>query len=89
MRTHLHAWEKTSSASEEECLSCRNSYNTEFYNLKDGACIDNTQYGILAGVGFTLMFALATLFAGRLTDTLNRRLLHTSSIPLTTPSSRW
>ncbi|CAN0553626.1 unnamed protein product, partial [Laminaria digitata] len=39
----------------------------------DGACIDTTQYGILVGVGFTIMFAVATLFAGRLTDTLNRR----------------
>ncbi|CAN0235325.1 unnamed protein product, partial [Ectocarpus sp. 12 AP-2014] len=72
-------------SSEADCLSCRYSYSTEFYNLKargfiDGACIDNSQYSILAGVCFTIPFAIATLFAGRLTDTLNRRLLHTGAI---------
>ncbi|CAN0336483.1 unnamed protein product, partial [Ascophyllum nodosum] len=70
----------SSTSSEEDCLRCRESYDTAFYNLKDGACIDNTEYGILAGVGFTLMFAMATLLAGRLTDTLDRRLLHTGAI---------
>lgn len=41
--------------------------------VQDGACIDNSEYGVLAGVGFTLTFALATLFAGRLTDIFNKR----------------
>lgn len=48
---------------------------------KDGACIDNSQYGVLAGVGFTLTFALATLFAGRLTDIFDKRCVARGSRP--------
>lgn len=42
--------------------------------------MSTTQYGTLAGPGFTIMFALATLIAGRLTDTLDRRFLHTGAV---------
>ncbi|CAM9401026.1 unnamed protein product, partial [Sphacelaria rigidula] len=65
---------------ELRCLACRQAYDTGFYNLKDGACVSTTQYGTLAGPGFTIMFALATLIAGRLTDTLDRRFLHTGAV---------
>lgn len=47
---------------------------------QDGTCVNTSQYGVLAGVGFTLTFGLATLVAGRLTDALDRRFLHTGAI---------
>ncbi|KAG5189317.1 major facilitator superfamily domain-containing protein [Tribonema minus] len=62
------------------CADCRAAYDSAYYNLKDGACVSNAQYGTLAGFGFTLMFALVGLFAGRLCDTMNRRLLHAGAV---------
>lgn len=72
--------EEETQEDELQCLACRRAFDTGFYNLKDGACVNKAQYGVLAGVGFTLVFGLATLVAGRLTDALDRRFLHTGAI---------
>ncbi|CAN0244086.1 unnamed protein product, partial [Phaeothamnion confervicola] len=75
----------SSQADEDACVvcqMCRNTFDSVDYNLKDGACIDNTAYGYLAGFGFTLMFAVVGLFAGHCSDTLDRRLVHTTAVLL-------
>ncbi|CAM9938549.1 unnamed protein product, partial [Choristocarpus tenellus] len=68
--------------SEKLCIECRIEYNSQFYNLKDGACINNVEYGYLAGISFTMMFAFVGLFAGRVSDIMDRRFLHTGAVLL-------
>ncbi|KAG5188640.1 major facilitator superfamily domain-containing protein [Tribonema minus] len=63
-----------------DCATCRTAYDNGWYNLKDGACVTSAQYGLLAGFGFTVMFAAVGLFAGRMCDTMNRRLLHSGAV---------
>ncbi|CAM9538661.1 unnamed protein product, partial [Discosporangium mesarthrocarpum] len=72
--------DKASTALEEACLTCRLENDADYYNLKDGACINNVEYGYLAGIAFTIMFAFVGLFAGWLCDVMDLRLLHTGAV---------
>lgn len=56
-----------------ECHDCLEKYNAPHRNLKDGACLTSTEYGLLAGFGFSALYVVLGLFAGRLADTFNRR----------------
>lgn len=57
----------------EACHACLRNHSAARYNLQEGTCINEAQYGLLAGFGFSLLFVVAGLFAGRLADIANRR----------------
>ncbi|KAH8072131.1 sphingolipid transporter [Aureococcus anophagefferens] len=57
------------------CQECRIEEESEFYSLRDAACMSDAQYGLLASVSFTIMFAASGLVAGHLTDRLDARKL--------------
>jgi len=42
--------------------------DASFYNMADGACLTHSEYGLLSGYGFALIFAIASLPAGRICD---------------------
>jgi MFS family permease len=52
----------------ESCQTCRSDYGSSFYNLKDGCCLSLTEYGILASLGFAVVFSILGLFAGLASD---------------------
>jgi predicted MFS family arabinose efflux permease len=64
------------------CSNCRVEGNSQFYNILDGACVTNEQYGTIAGLGFALVFASMGLFAGHFSDVMDRRRLHTAAVLL-------
>lgn len=43
-------------------------YSMAFYNLAEGVCMQPRQYGILAGYGFAIAFAVGSLLAGQTCD---------------------
>ncbi|GBG25100.1 Hexuronate transporter [Hondaea fermentalgiana] len=55
------------------CQSCLDDAGTEHFNLKYAACISSTQYGILAGYGYMVIFCVTGLAAGRAADLYNRK----------------
>lgn len=55
------------------CHKCLEENDAGRYNLRYGACISKAQYGILAGFGFSLLYVIAGLFAGRISDLFNRK----------------
>jgi hypothetical protein len=59
----------------EVCQVCRADADSSFLVIQDGACFDNTQFGLLAGFGFAGLFGVCGLFAGRLADRVDRRRL--------------
>ncbi|KAK7254089.1 sphingolipid transporter [Aureococcus anophagefferens] len=62
------------------CQECRIEEESEFYSLRDAACMSDAQYGLLASVSFTIMFAASGLVAGHLTDRLDARKLHAGAV---------
>lgn len=48
----------------DECASCRRLHDAARFSVLDGACITRAQYGILAGPGFSLLYAVVGIFAG-------------------------
>ena len=62
------------------CQECRIEEEAEFYSLRDAACMSDAQYGLLASVSFTIMFAASGLVAGHLTDRLDARKLHAGAV---------
>jgi hypothetical protein len=59
----------------EACQTCRFEADSSFLMIQDGACFNNTQFGLLAGFGFAGLFGVCGLFAGRLADRVDRRSL--------------
>lgn len=56
-----------------DCQKCLNDHDASKYNLKYGACISNVQYGLISGVGFTIVYAVVGLIAGRTADVVSRK----------------
>lgn len=54
--------------------------DANFYNLADGACMYNWEYGILIGYGFALIFAIGLVPAGMICDCRPR--VQTASIAM-------
>jgi len=50
------------------------------YNILYSTCLSQSQYSVLGSYGFTAFFAIAGLFAGRLSDVLNRKYLITVAL---------
>lgn len=64
----------------ERCLECLIENQAQTKNLRYGACISSAEYGILAGFGFSLLYVVFGLFAGRLTDVFNRKTIIFASL---------
>jgi len=62
------------------CQECRLEEEAEFYSLRDAACMSDAEYGLLASVAFTIMFAASGLVAGHLTDRFDARKLHAGAV---------
>merc|ERR1719440_2701921 len=62
-----------------KCQECRRSadgHSGSWFNLRDGACVQDWQYGILMSYAFVLPYALCSLVAGYMTSVVtDRRLL--------------
>jgi hypothetical protein len=43
-------------------------HDTSHYNIMDGTCMTDAEFGILSGLGFSLTFCFVGLIAGRLVD---------------------
>lgn len=52
----------------QEVLHASNLYNATFYNMADGACLHDWEYGILIGYGFAMVFAIGSIPAGYIVD---------------------
>jgi len=52
----------------EELYTGLERRNAGFYNMADGSCLRNWEYGVLFGYGFASVFALGTMPAGKLCD---------------------
>ena len=52
----------------QSCFECRQEYNEVYSNLSDSACISLTEYGLLAGLAFTVVYGVMGLFSGHLVD---------------------
>merc|ERR1719188_2094396 len=59
-----------SGGAEREQVSWQNStlMDASFYNLADGACMYQWEYGILIGYGFAIVFAIGSAPAGWVCD---------------------
>ncbi|KAJ8613829.1 hypothetical protein CTAYLR_004921 [Chrysophaeum taylorii] len=65
----------------DECQHCRRTHDADFYSLRDAACMSDAQYGFLASVSFTVMFAASGILAGSIADRVtDTRCLHASAI---------
>jgi len=73
----------------EECQDCRarvGAYKMSglndggWFNMRDGACIVQWQYGILMGYGFALPFVLGSFATARYVDSVDRRGLLAAAI---------
>lgn len=71
------------------CQQCRgnagdfkdpNAHDGNWLNLRDGACVQNWQYGLLVGYAFAFFFAVSGLAAGPLVDTANRKVILTGAL---------
>mmetsp|Transcript_27867 Transcript_27867/g.72955 ORF Transcript_27867/g.72955 Transcript_27867/m.72955 type:complete len:593 (+) Transcript_27867:111-1889(+) len=54
--------------------------DASFYNMADGACLYQWEYGILIGFGFTLVFGAGSLFAGWVCDRRSRVVVASASL---------
>lgn len=54
-----------SSSSCVACFDCRASVDSSTFNLLDGLCLSQSEYGLLAGYGFSVTFCLSGLVAGQ------------------------
>ena len=55
-------------ANDQQCLECHACLDREQiqrYNIRDGTCISGFEYGILTGFGFTVLYLVGGLIAGR------------------------
>eukprot|EP00301_Raphidiophrys_heterophryoidea_P005488 c12295_g1_i5.p1 GENE.c12295_g1_i5~~c12295_g1_i5.p1 ORF type:complete len:570 (-),score=106.17 c12295_g1_i5:87-1796(-) len=50
------------------CSECKRAHHFDHYNMQDGSCITKEEYGLLAGLTFASVYALASLFAGHAVD---------------------
>lgn len=63
------------------CQACRRDHNANFYSLRDASCMSDEEYGILASVSFTMVFAVSGALAGSVVDRFSEaRWLHASAI---------
>lgn len=72
--TAMSVVQTTSSSSEEACLACRNSYNTEFYNLKASPMGKNVCWrkGDACGAASVLRFCVIGFYDESSVDRLDK-----------------
>lgn len=56
-----------------ECSNCLQKYHAAEYNIQEATCLTETQYGMLTGVAFVLVYVLFGFVAGRAADNFPRR----------------
>lgn len=63
------------------CQECRADNDAAFYSLRDASCMSDRQYGLLASVSFTVMFAASGIVAGTIADRFSEeRWLHAGAV---------
>lgn len=63
------------------CQQCRANNDAAFYSLRDASCMSDRQYGLLASVSFTVMFAASGIVAGTIADRFSEeRWLHAGAV---------
>jgi len=69
----------SSSSSISKSSFVQDRMTNSFYAMNLDIGFDQAQYGLLASLGFTALFAIASLFAGNLADKYNRKYLTVGS----------